>query len=308
MLNFEKFLLKIWRRSSGIQVTEDLFFLLENRSWVLESLGTNKRILILLHLEKCHSSELEHPWRYNLIVPSENWAHPIVLVWSPEFLVGYLLQIEAMTPMSKSYQPKTGCCPRKTTIPHDLRPSHLLLLWHLLHWNCERELGKPLPYAVWEHGISLVAGDARWSVDVPPSPAFLWLCYTYVVAQGAEDPWPLKRIFSYGACYHSWVWLHDPGDPASPVLLWFSWKLVPSDCLFMSMLGRCVQLCSFLLPWEFLHRHSLRECKGFSCYTCSWVEYTVGGFCSFNKLPPGEGCETDHKTNNLWVKLNTKLK
>lgn len=153
MLNFEKFQLKIRSRDGGIQVTEDLCFLLENRSWVLESLGTNKRILILLHLEKCHSSELEHPWRYNLIVPSENWAHPIVLVWSPDFLVGCLWQIEATTPMSKSYQPKRGCCPRKTTIPHDLHPSHLLLLWHLLHWNPERGLGKLLPYAVWARGI-----------------------------------------------------------------------------------------------------------------------------------------------------------
>lgn len=153
MLNFEKFQLKIWRRASGIQVTEDLCFLLENRSWVLEPLGTNKRILILLHWEKCHCSELEHPWRYSLTVPSENWAHPIVLVWSPEFLVGCLWQIEAMTPMSKSYQLKRGCLPRKTTIPHDLRPSCLLLLWHLLHWSPERGLGKPLPYVVWAHGI-----------------------------------------------------------------------------------------------------------------------------------------------------------
>ena len=41
------------------------------------------------------------------------------------------------------------------------------------------------------------------------------------------------------------------GGPASPVLLCFCWKLVPSDCLFISVLGCCVQSCSCPLAWEF---------------------------------------------------------
>lgn len=46
----------------------------------------------------------------------------------------------------------------------------------------------------------------------------------------------------------------DSGGTDSPVFLWFCEKVIPSDCLFISVL-RYVQFCSFLLLQEFSCRH-----------------------------------------------------
>lgn len=60
------------------------------------------------------------------------------------------------------------------------------------------------------------------------------------------------------------------GAPPSPAALCFCWKLVPSDCLFIGILGRCVRSCSCLLLREFSPGYALPSCRGFSCVPGLW--------------------------------------
>lgn len=165
-----------------------------------------------------------------------------------------------------------GCLRGSTAIPTDLGPSQLLLPWHLLHRSLKRRFGKRLPDVVWMRGIlprwreGMLDGLWMFSLALP-----FYNFVTHTWWDGKQTicglSMPCCSVVPVTAAEFHWMTL---GAAAGPVLLCFCRKLAPSDCLFISILGCCVQSCLRLLPWEFSLRYTLPSCRGFSGIPRLW--------------------------------------